>query len=183
MKNAQASGGVGKREAIKNLAPLVAANMCEFLKFPMERGVRICRGMALRPNKRLKKRKRLRKLKINPLGRGLGMPRLLAAPRRENPLQDCSFRTLINTFNPVDTDAEARGSNQALQSDGHVEEEAVDVFNNNENNNKEVNYPHSITSPHSKYSSHLEHSLHSKEHTDIRTLDDEGHLNERDDNV
>nr|GEU46922.1 hypothetical protein [Tanacetum cinerariifolium] len=91
--------------------------------------------------------------------------------------------TPLNTFNDANANAEAGGSNQVLQSYGHMEEEVVDASNNNDINNEEVNSPHSVSSPYSEHSLHLEHSLHSEEHKEIHTSDDGVHLNEEGDNV
>ncbi|GJU56167.1 hypothetical protein Tco_1229881 [Tanacetum coccineum] len=96
--------------------PEVAANMSEFLKFPMARGVRIGRSTALQPKEEAKDKTigkrpghvgtsgRTKKRKIAPLSMAL-------------------------------SESEAKGSpgrNQALQSDGRVEEQVVDASNNNE---------------------------------------------------
>ncbi|GKC41831.1 hypothetical protein Tco_1059553 [Tanacetum coccineum] len=55
--------------------------------------------------------------------------------------------TPLNTFNPINANVEAGGSNQALQSDGHMEEEVTDASNNNDINNEKVNSPHSVSFP------------------------------------
>ncbi|GJW97733.1 hypothetical protein Tco_0179541 [Tanacetum coccineum] len=133
---------VGHHPAFKDGEGNVAANMSKFLKFPMARGVRIGHGTALRPNKEAKDKTvgkrpghvgtsgRTKKRKITPLSMALSESE--AKGSSQGDYGTFHFVTRINTFNPVNTDAEARGGNQALQSDGRVEEEAVDASNNNE---------------------------------------------------
>nr|GEY13441.1 hypothetical protein [Tanacetum cinerariifolium] len=164
---------VGHHLAFKDGERNVAANMFEFLKFPMARGLdlqrKVERGdqriIAAKEKNRAQEaqdkaaRKRpgraeafghTKKRKIAPLSMAL------SESEADSSLQGDSGTfhsvTLINTFNPVNTDAEAEGSNQTLQYDG-------------------------------QRSLHSEHSLHSEEHTEIRTPDDDVHLNQRDDNV
>ncbi|GJU75980.1 hypothetical protein Tco_1273050 [Tanacetum coccineum] len=202
---------VGHHLAFKDGEENVAANMSEFLKFPMARGVRIGRGTALRPNEVIvqnttppfggnaysrqeaqdkaagKRHGRVgtsghtKKRKTAPLS--MGLSEFEADGSLQGDSGTIHSVTPINTFNPVNTNAEAEGSNQALQYNGRVKEKAADASNNNDNNTEEVNSPHSASSPHSKRSLHSEHSLHSEEHTEIRTPNDDVHLNERYDNV
>ncbi|GJX70889.1 hypothetical protein Tco_0308060 [Tanacetum coccineum] len=63
------------------------------------------------------------------------------------------------------SDSEADGSPQGASeiSDVRAEEEAEDASNNNDDNTKEVNSPHSALYPHLKRSLHSEHSLHFEE--------------------
>ncbi|GJW22612.1 hypothetical protein Tco_0033234 [Tanacetum coccineum] len=74
------------------------------------------------------------------------------------------------------------GSYHVLKLTGSPQE-AEDASNNNDDNTKEVNSPHSALYPHLKCSLHSEHSLHFEDHTEVRTSDYGVHLNEGDDNV
>nr|GEX33755.1 hypothetical protein [Tanacetum cinerariifolium] len=84
----------------------------------------------------------------------------------------------ITTVTLGNVNAKAKGSNQALHSTEHVDEETVNTSHNNNNNENEVNSPYFASSPHSKasfhseHSLHFEHSLHSKRNTDIHS----GHI-------
>ncbi|GJT66488.1 hypothetical protein Tco_1017968 [Tanacetum coccineum] len=137
--------------------------MSEFLKFLMARGVRIGRCMALRPNEVIVQNttpplpaaaKRpghagtsghTKKRKTTPLTLAV------SDSKTDGSSQDASESvhsvTPLNTFNPINANAEAGGSNQALQSDGHMEEEVTDASNNNDINNERVNSPHSVSFP------------------------------------
>ncbi|GJZ37224.1 hypothetical protein Tco_0583415 [Tanacetum coccineum] len=163
---------------------VLAANMSEFLRFPMAKGVRIGKGTSLRPDEVIKQHT------TPPLPAGIPIPdksgfqkvvehgdeRILAAKEKKKAQQaldkavgkqDGSPRSgsgtvhsgsPLTTVMPVNENTEAGGSNQALQSDDHIEEEVANAFHNDDN---EVESSNSTPSPHS------EHSIHSEEHIKI----------------
>nr|GEW02324.1 hypothetical protein [Tanacetum cinerariifolium] len=168
----------------------VAVSMCKFLKFPMASGVRIGRGTALRVNKVIiqhdptasEAQDKMASKRHAPRGPSCRTkkknttPLTLALSDSEGDESQQSGSKTIHSVTPItivapqNENVEAGGSNQALQSDEHVEEEVANASDNNDNRDNEVNSPKSAPSPHSK------HSLHFEERIEIRSSANDMHI-------
>ncbi|GJX12454.1 hypothetical protein Tco_0204212 [Tanacetum coccineum] len=124
---------VGYHPAFIGAEGNVVADMFEFLKFPMASGVMIGRGTALRPYEVISQHT------TAPLATEMPIP---DKTDNEKVVEHYDARIIAAKENrKVNTiHSEARGSNQALQSNENVDEEVGNVAENKDN---EVNSPHS----------------------------------------
>ncbi|GJW26922.1 hypothetical protein Tco_0040733 [Tanacetum coccineum] len=184
---------VGHHPAFKDGKGNVVASMSHFLKFPMASGVRIGRAQEAK-DRAASKRPTPRgpscwtkKKKTAPMSVGLSESNSDGSPQSGSGTVHSA--SPLNTVIPGNIYVKSGGSNQALQSSTHVEEETDNVSNNNNDDDNEVNSPHSASpphseqSPHSKHYLHSKHSLHSEDHENVPSGGDGIHLTEGSGNI